>query len=215
METESVPLVWLLLGPKAGDNNQVLALAEALNWPYQGRQLRFHWYELATNRTLGETLAGVDPAQSDALRPPWPDLIITAGRRNEPPARWVKAQSGGRTKLVHIGRPWSPLGAFDLIVTTPQYFLPPHPHVLSVELPLHRVNQACLTQAANAWQPQFEQLPRPLTAVMVGGDSGKYVFTNAKARRLGRMANQRVKDSGGSILITESARTPAGGPWRW
>ena len=29
----SSPLLWLLLGHKAGDNNQVLALADALGWP--------------------------------------------------------------------------------------------------------------------------------------------------------------------------------------
>lgn len=30
----TTPLVWILMGHKAGDNAQVLALAEALDWPY-------------------------------------------------------------------------------------------------------------------------------------------------------------------------------------
>jgi hypothetical protein len=33
------PTVWLLIGDKLGDNAQALALADALGWPYQVRQV--------------------------------------------------------------------------------------------------------------------------------------------------------------------------------
>ncbi|RLA53970.1 MAG: nucleoside-diphosphate sugar epimerase [Gammaproteobacteria bacterium] len=206
--TPPAPLTWLLLGSKMGDNNQVLALAEALGWPYLSQQLHFHWYELTTNLLLKTTLAGVNLKRSDNLQPPWPELIITAGRRNEPVARWIKEKNSGNTKIVHIGRPWASLDIFDIIVTTPQYFLPQNSRVLTIDLPLHRVNPDRLATAAHAWRAQFSHLPHPWIAVLLGGNSGKYVFTQATGRRLGQLANQMAESAGGSLLITNSARTP-------
>ncbi|MGV6807862.1 MAG: mitochondrial fission ELM1 family protein [bacterium] len=201
------PVVWLLTGHKAGDNSQVLALAEALGWPY--RTLRFYYrpWELVTNRLLGATLAGIDRKRSSPLAPPWPDLVITAGRRNEPVARWIQRQSP-QTKLVHIGRPWSPLSTFDLIITTPQYFLPDLPNILHNSLPLHGVNSQALEEAAEHWLPHLEGLPRPWISVLIGGDSGQFVFTPEKGRRLGRQVNTLAQSRGGSLLVSSSARTP-------
>ena len=36
------PLVWLLMGTRAGDNNQLLALAEALGYPFEAKRLTFN-----------------------------------------------------------------------------------------------------------------------------------------------------------------------------
>jgi mitochondrial fission protein ELM1 len=198
----------VLTGHKAGDNTQVLALAAALGWPFEVKRFRYRPYELLTNRALGVTLAGVDSAGSSPLRPPWPQLVITAGRRNEPVARWIRRQSGERARLVHIGRPWAALRNFDLIVTTPQYFLPERANVLHNQLPLHAVTAQRLTEAARAWRQRFASLPRPWVAVLLGGDSGPFVFTAAKGERLGRLANALADAAGGSLLVTDSARTP-------
>ena len=118
------PLIWVLLGRKAGDNTQVLALADALGLAYERKQISARRWELLPHLLLGATLAGIDKGQSSPLVEPWPDLVISAGRRNEPVARWIRQRSGGLTRLVHLGRPWAPLDCWDLIVTTPQYFLP-------------------------------------------------------------------------------------------
>ncbi len=198
----------MLLGHKAGDNTQVTALAEALGWPVQCKRLFYRRWELLTNRLAGTRLAGIDRAASSPLDPPWPDLVITAGRRNEPVARWIRRRSPA-TRLVAIGRPWAPLEAFDLIVTTPQYFLPSRANVLHNRLPLHALSAARLAAAASQWAPQLQDLPRPWTALLLGGDSGPYVFTASKAAALGRQANALAAAQGGSLLISGSARTPA------
>ena len=204
----SRPVTWALTGYKAGDNAQVLALADALGWPYEVKRFRYRKTELLTNRLLAVTLAGIDRESSSELSAPWPDLVITAGRRNEPVARWILKQSGGTTRLVHIGRPWAPLDVFSLIVTTPQYFLPDRSNVLKNHLPLHGVMSGRLNEAANAWRQRFAHLARPYTAVLIGGDSGPFVFTAEKGRRLGRLVNSMALHDGGSLLVTDSARTP-------
>jgi uncharacterized protein len=208
IQSSQDPRVWLLTGHKAGDNSQVVALAEALGWPYEVKRLRYRPWELITNRLLGNTLMGIDRDASSALRVPWPDLVITAGRRNEPVARWIRKQSP-TTRLVHIGRPWSPLSVFDLVVTTPQYFLPDQPNILHNHLPLHGINAAQLGKAADTWRGHFSDLPHPWTAVLIGGNSGPFVFTGRKGRRLGRLVNEQARRSNGALLISNSARTPA------
>jgi len=203
------PRTWVLLGRKAGDNNQVLALADALGWPYEVREIRDRPWELATNLLAGTRLWGIDRGRSSPLAPPWPELVISAGRRNEPVARWLQRQREGRTKLVHIGRPWAPLAAFDLIVTTPQYFLPAAANVLHNRLPLHRVDPGRARAAAAALASELAALPRPRTLVLLGGDSGPFVFTAEKARRLAALVDDLVATGGGAVLATDSRRTPA------
>ncbi len=206
--SEHEPNIWCLLGRKAGDNTQVRSLAEALGVSFTEKHIVARGWELLPHLLLRVTLAGIDRSQSSELAPPWPNLLITAGRRNEPVARWIQRQSGGRTRLVHIGRPWAPLDAWDLVVTTPQYFLPEQSNILHNRLPLHR-QQSQQAEAATVWRERFEALQRPLVALLVGGDSGKFVLTNDKAASLGRLAAGLSGRAGGTLLCVASPRTPA------
>src|SRR6185369_5995781 len=97
--------VWLLLGDKAGDNAQLRVLAAGLNVPVVEKPLTFNRLYRIPNVLLGATLSSV-AAGRDELQSPWPDLILASGRRSVPVARWIKQQSSGRTKLVHLGRTW-------------------------------------------------------------------------------------------------------------
>jgi len=200
--------VWCLLGRKAGDNTQVLALARELGFDFVEKHILAQPWELATHLGLRITLAGIDRANSSPLQAPWPDLVISAGRRNEPVARWIKQQSGGGARLVHIGRPWAPLSTWDLVVTTPQYFLPEQDNILHNTLPLHRMPERALASAVQRLEPQLVDLPRPWIVVLMGGNSGHFVMTTEKGRRLGILANDLAVAAGGSLLVTDSPRTP-------
>jgi mitochondrial fission protein ELM1 len=204
--------VWLLTSYRAGDNAQVLGLAEALGWPFEVKRLRFRKTEFLTNRLFGSTLAGMIAEGSSPLAPPWPDLIISAGRRNEPVARWIRDQSrrssaGPATRLVHLGRPWADPQHFDLIVTTPQYRVPERANVLTIGAPLHRVTPPRLAEARVKWTPALASLPRPWIAILVGGNSPPYVFDAAMARDLAAAANALADRSGAALLATTSPRT--------
>jgi mitochondrial fission protein ELM1 len=202
------PVVWLLMGHKAGDNAQVLAVAEALGWPFEIKRLAYRPTELITNLMMDATLAGVDRRRSSTLGAPWPGLVITAGRRNDPVARWIQGRSMGGTRLVRIGRPWKTLERFDLIVTTPQYQLPQRPNILVNTLPPQRISETALREAAQRWAPRLTPLPRPRIALMVGGSSGAYTFDAVLAGTLASQANAMAAATGGSLLVTTSARTP-------
>jgi mitochondrial fission protein ELM1 len=203
-----LPRVWLLTAYRAGEQSQLLALAEALGWPFQIKRLVHRRLGSLLDVWRGTTLAGIVRHRSSPLTPPWPDLVIAAGMRNEPVARWIRRQSGGQTRLVHVGRPWAALDRFELVVTTPQYRLPDHPRVLHNQTTLQRVTSTRLADAARQWQPRLAHLPRPYIAVIVGGPSGPYTLDAVKGDRLGRAANAMAQASGGALLVTTSARTP-------
>jgi mitochondrial fission protein ELM1 len=206
LEPTPAPRVWVLLGDKTGDNEQCRAVAAALGWPYETRRIVYNRRYRRWNVLLGARLASVDTARSDALAAPWPDVVIAAGRRSVPVARWLREQSGGRARLVHVGRPRAPLAWFDLVVTTPQYGLPPAPNVVTVGLPpvRRRIADASVTAA---WRDTLATLPRPHVAVLVGGRGDPFRVDDAAAARLGEEANALATRLGGALLVATSRRT--------
>jgi uncharacterized protein len=184
------------------------SLAEALGWPYEIKQLRHNALNLIPNVLLGATSITVDRKESSPLEPPWPDLLIAASRRAAPVAQWIRKQSGGRTKLVHLLHVQAPLGRFDLIVTMPQFRLPERENILHVTGVLNRIDPARMDEAAAEWEPRLAHLPRPWTAVLVGGNSSAYLLDPTTAADLGAKASREVAARGGSLLVTTSPRTP-------
>jgi mitochondrial fission protein ELM1 len=200
--------VWVLKCHRWGDHAQSLALAEALGWPFIVKKTKFHWYELFFAVAGMATLVGLNRRRSSPMTPPWPDLIILAGRQNETPAKWIRKKSGGRTRIVVIGgRNWTPPDELDCIITTAQFSLPVHRTVLHNTFPLHVATPERLAQSRAEWMPRVGNLRGPYLAVMVGGSSGPYVFSRETARRLGREASALARMMGASLLVSTSART--------
>lgn len=206
MQTFS-PRVWLLVGDKAGDNAQAAAVAEALGWPVEVRRLVFQAPYRVGKPRFKPSLYHIDQDLSDPLIPPWPDLVITIGRRPAIAALWVKQQSGGRTKVVLLGRPKGYFSAFDLIVVPRQYFVPDRPNVLKLTLPLLRVDEKAVEAAASAWYERMASLPRPLVAVLVGGVTKPYRMDETVVRQLLDQAQKAVSGRG-TLYISTSRRTP-------
>jgi len=206
-EAGSMPRVWVVDAYRSGEQTQLRALAEGLGWPFEIKTLRYRKYEMRTNLFRGRDLRGIDLDASDTLQSPWPDLVLSSGMRNEPVCRWIRDQSGGRTRIVFIGRLWADPAHFDLVVTTPQYRVPERPNVLRNDLPLHHVRPDRLAEAAARWAPRLAHLPRPYITVNVGGNSGPYAFGRHAARRLVRDAVALARARGGSLLVSSSART--------
>jgi mitochondrial fission protein ELM1 len=199
--------VWLLLGDKGGDNAQVEALAGALCWPCERRRIALKPEWVIGKPRVVASLHHLDASRSDALEPPWPDLILTIGRRPSMAALWVKEQSGGRTRVVLVGKPAGPLTRFDLVIAGAEAQLPPLPSVFKTTLPLMRVATREVAEAADAWRPRLAALPRPLVAFLVGGPTSPFRYDARVARRLAALARE-IAAQGGTPYFTTSRRTP-------
>ncbi|HYQ92521.1 MAG TPA: ELM1/GtrOC1 family putative glycosyltransferase [Candidatus Competibacteraceae bacterium] len=202
------PLIWLVIGDKLGDNAQVEIIAEALGWPCERKQLYFLAPYVLGKPPFKASLYHVDTSRSAVLEPPWPDLVITIGRRPAMAALWIREQSGGHTQIVLLGRPKRWLEKFALVIATPQYLLPDRPNVLPIDLPLMRSNTAAVTAAAAAWQSRLAVLPRPLIAVLVGGQTKPFIFDSKVAAQLLAQLGRAALETGGTLYLTTSRRTP-------
>jgi len=200
------PRIWVLLGARTGDNQQVSALANALGWTVEEKFLDYSPLCGLPGYVIGASLCAVKEPARTQLRPPWPDIVIASGRRSVAPARWIKQQSGHRAKLVQLGRPRAPLHLFDLVITTAQYGLPQADNVLTLSLPL----QSSLdTEDRRSESPlaRLSGLPRPWTGILIGGSTWPFILDSRAASVLGSDINRWIGKFGGSALITTSPRS--------
>jgi uncharacterized protein len=199
--------VWLLLGDKPGDNAQVEAAVEALGWECERKTL--HWrspYAIEKPR-FRVTLDHVDRARSAPLEPPWPELVLTIGRRPSMAALWLKARSKGRTRLVLLGKPSGMMERFDLVIAGAEVQLPLTPNLMPIRLPLMRAQAPEIEAAVQRWQGRLAPLPRPLIAILAGGPTVPFAFDARVSERLCRLATE-IAAAGGTPYVTTSRRTP-------
>ncbi len=214
-------VVWLLKGPRLGDNMQVLALGTALEarfgWRTVVKQLKFH-SGLRPSRDPARAIEHVNLAESDSIHAtatdPWPDVVIAIGRRSGPVARWVKSQNAPYVIHIQLGRFQEPYDTLDLLVTTPQYGLPAAANALHLSLPITARNPGELAAAAESFAPLFDGIKTatkdaPVIGVLVGGPSSPIKFGAKDGERLTAEALAFAERCRGTLLVATSPRTPA------
>lgn len=200
--------IWAVSDGRAGIENQVLGLAEAVarlvpveitvkRVAYRGRVGR--WPQLLN---LTPRRALVEP-----LQPPWPDLWIAAGRATLPLSTRVRRWSGGHTFAVQLQHPRWPVRLFDLVIA-PEHDRLHGPNVLSIVGSTNRVSNELLQRAAAEFSSNIEGLARPRVAVLAGGNSNAFDFYGDVAGAIGEQVGAAVRREGGSALVTFSRRTP-------
>ena len=193
------PLVWLIVGTRAGDNNQLIALAHALGWPFEAKKIDYN--NLRRIRLLRSGLTIVDRKSRHMIEPPWPDLVLCVGYGSVSVARYIRQRSGGRTKLVHVGNPRDKLKDFDLQITTPQYARRA-PNLL--ELPFPIGNPAKEVQPEARELQWLEHFRRPRRLIAVGGPARHWRLDHEAL--IQALETLRTKE-GGSLIVATSPRT--------
>jgi hypothetical protein len=204
--SKTAPRIWLVIGDKPGDNAQIDIIMQALDLPYEVRRMLPRPEYVLGKPRFDISLDHLDLERSDRLEPPWPDLILTIGRRPSMAALWVQEQSGMHSRIVLLGRPKRWKERFALIIVPSQYRMPPAPNVLHLDLPLMRVDEAAIAQAADAWRERLGSLPKPLTALFVGGPTKPFRMDAGTARDLLHKALDATGE--GHLYISTSRRTP-------
>ncbi len=204
----TAPVTWLLLGDKRGDNRMVEVIAEHLPWRSITKRLvtRPEW--VVPKPRVRSTLDHLDLAASDPLEPPWPDLVLTIGRRPSMAARWLAEQAEGKTRLVLVGKPSGSIEPYDLVIVSAEAFLPPSSRVMTIDLPLMRVDPAVVAAEAELWRPRLADLPRPWIAFLLGGPTGPFRYDDALVERVLDGARQTAAGEGGTPFFVTSRRTP-------
>lgn len=199
---------WVLTEGHVGMVNQAVGLAEAMGLTPVVKRLaiRAPWKYLPPRLWIG-ALGAAGPG-GDRLEPPWPDVIISCGKRSVAPALAVRRASGGRTFAVHIQTPPVDPARFDLVVA-PEHDGLTGPNVFVTRAAVHRVTPEKLAEAASRFAPSLAHLPRPLVAVLIGGSNGRHRLTAEVMTRVAGQLATLCRDHGIGLAVTPSRRTGA------
>jgi mitochondrial fission protein ELM1 len=209
----SHPDIWVLLTHAPGDNDQSLALADALgassvvkyiDWPLtdpeQDRAL--------VRALLANTAEALARRDTIGLQGPWPRIVICCGRRADRVGFWVKRQSGGHTKVVSIGRAHQPVARYDLLAAPPQYALPERANIVRLPLPLARRRQDNAPSRGNAAAgSNMVPVTKPWFTILLGGEVKEFVVSPQELERTARAAQEAADRHGGSVVVSTSRRT--------
>jgi len=202
--------IWALSDGRAGIQAQAVGLSEAVarrrkaqvvvkRIAWKGRLGRLPWWlNLAPRRWL--------TPDSD-FGPPWPDILIAAGRATLPLAIRIKKWSGGKTFVVQIQDPRVPAKFFDLVIP-PNHDRMKGDNVFSIIGAPHRVTPEKLAAEYQRFAKAIDPLPHPRVAVLVGGRSRAFDLTTERAAAIANEIQQALEHEGGSLLMTFSRRTP-------
>jgi mitochondrial fission protein ELM1 len=152
-------------------------------------------------------LAGVEAQPGYSIAPPWPDLIVTCGRRSAIVGVALKKRAGGKPLLVHVQDPLAPLRDFDLVVAM-QHDDVRGPKVLRVLTSLHDMGPERLAAAGEEWRDRLARLPRPLIGVLLGGPTRHTDFGPSEAAELQRRLAALRARTGAGVVVVPSRRTP-------
>jgi mitochondrial fission protein ELM1 len=197
--------IWVLTDGRPGHISQTLGLAEALTStpivkviglrpPFRQLSPFLGW---GGGRGLTEDSAEIEP--------PWPKLVITSGRSAIPIALAIGRASRGATRLVNVQDPGFYRRRFDLIVV-PEHDELAGPNILPTAGALGRVTPKLLDDAANAFGPSLEHLPRPRVAVLIGGANAVFQTPEDVVRRTARDL-AAIAATGAALMVTFSRRT--------
>jgi len=197
-----------LTDDRPGHRTQVIGLARGLGWPWDEKRLVFNRLNRLPNQILGASLISLARGSAPCVQP-WPDLVIGMGRRVVPIARWIKRQSGGRARIVLLGRKAAndPRG-IDLTVACAHFQLLPHSNLVELVVPPTQVDEAALAAARSTHPGLLDDLAQPRVLLLVGGPTVQHRLDAAFAERMARDVAAAARALGGGLAIVTSRRTP-------
>ncbi len=202
----AIETCWVMSDGKAGMEGQCLGLAEALGLTAVVKRIQVTkpWRWLPP-QLIPDPLGVLGP-KGDRLGPPWPELVIASGRHTVAPSIALRRASQGLSFTVQVQNPAVDPGNFDLIIA-PRHDRLDAPNVIATTGALNRITPERLAAAAVHYRLQFAHLPRPLVAVLIGGNNKAYRLTHGIARRLGGQLAELSRRRGAGLLVTPSRRT--------
>lgn len=212
------PLIWVVSDGTAGMVAQALALAQAMDVSYfDVRIFASPIYRLFPQMGAWP-LMPISPRRNDRrLGPPWPDIIITCGKRSVGASLAIKRLSGGKTKIVQIQDPKIDPSHFDVMIC------PQHDPISQGGLAkmaglakmivskgsLNRLKMTDIAREAKSLPKSLRAKKTHKTAVMVGGNNRRYKASADDFSRFGIALNEFAKSHDSHLVLIGSRRTPS------
>ena len=204
--TDATPRIWVLLGHRRGDNNQLLALAEALGTAVRNPNpaLQSAASACIVASAVPTQAVSLRPRQPrERLRPPWPDLVIGIGRRSVA----GRALDQGDERRPDQARP--PRQS----ARRPEPVRPGHHHAAISGGRRDATCCRCRSRMSRYREPPaptdeeadwLDALPRPHLLLALGGPTRYWQLTSAD-----RCGGAASGDAAGSRRVADRRRQPA------
>jgi len=199
-------IIWALLDERPGNNNQTLAVAEALGCNFVEKKLQFNKLIKLPSFITAKSLIGLNQTSHKLITTPFPDILIATGRKLSLVAAYVKHKNP-QTFVVQIMATGKHCNDFDLIAAPQHDNAKPASNVITTLGSPHRVTPQKLAAEAAKFQTQITHLPQPRIAVLVGGSIRSHKFSERNGVALATFANNIAKSLDGSLMISTSRRT--------
>lgn len=205
-------ICWGVTDGSAGTMAQVKALAEALRYTPVMKRIAikppFIWLPNALyGGSLRKWLPGAMTSY-DIIGEPWPDVIISCGRRGALAALGLKMRMHGKpVKLIHIHDPQMAAKHFDLIVAMQHDERINAPNVIKTSFALHNITPELMASSQEKFAKRFTGYSAPYVAVLLGGSTNKYKLKKKHMAKVIERLQTLHNATTGSLLITVSRRT--------
>ncbi len=203
---------WVISDGRAGVENQALGLAEAIGLPITLKRVNprppWRWLPAAAYPALINRMRalGSFSRPEDEISPPWPDLVVGAGRLAIPYSLAIKALSQGKAFTVQTQDPRIHCAHFDM-VAPPAHDLLAGPNVTPMLGSPNRTTPTKLKIEAQRVAPILAHLPRPLVTVLIGGRSKHYRLPVERMEEIIEDLNALTRTTGAGLAVTASRRT--------
>lgn len=189
---------WVITEGMAGTENQCLGICDHLGAIPKILKIKLNppWNMLSPYIQLERK-----NSFSPSLESPWPDLLITSGRKSIAALRYIKKQSHGQTFCVHVQDPRINFPEADILAIAEHDPTRAH-NVIVTKAALNRITPKKLASEAKQF-PHLASLTGPRVAVLIGGSSKAYNMTEDMTRTL----CEQLSHINGSLMITASRRT--------
>jgi len=211
---KQTPTVWVLMDDSPGNVSQALGVAEALGWPFETKKVSYTAAARLPNLLRGASRIGLTVQSESILRPPWPSIVVAAGRRIAPVARWIKKEAQEPVFLAQIMYPGhAGASEFDLIA------VPNHDcdlghknakdeqNIVFMTGAPHQLNERRLRDEVSKWAGLINKLPRPYITVLIGGATRSRPFPIDKVKDVVTRVSSMAATVDGSVLLSTSRRT--------
>ena len=201
---KTLPSCWIITEGIKGTENQCVGIAEMLGLKPTVKTVTLQepWKSLSPYLGLERKSTFI----GDDISAPYPDILITGGRKAIAASRYIKKQSNGATKTLHVLDPRISPKHFDL-VTLPEHDKTRGGNVIVTKATPNRITVKTLQEGKKQF-PLLGDLPSPRLAVLIGGTSKAYTFDMETAKRFVNDLKTLQTDNKASLMVTMSRRTP-------
>lgn len=200
--------VWIIIDEITGNANQAIALAKALNFKYEVKTLKYSFWSFLPN-WLKFGYMGIDKANSSNLDEPYPDIIISSGRKAASVNAYLKKKNP-KIFAVHLMNPDMCFSNFNLIC------LPRHDKstlhtkfkniIYTIGAPCY-LDQNLMQEKVSNFSKKLKGFNKPFVSLMIGGKTKFGDYSIEELEVLVKKAIDLTSSIKGCLFVTTSRRT--------